>query len=77
MEDIKLRSFIDTYRKKKLPKMTVEEFIRNHNRELLITCKKCGNIEDIRITFFCPDCGAQLDEKYKTTKHINNDSGTH
>lgn len=58
----KVRDFIESYKNIALPKMTISEFIRSHNKEIWQKCSCCGNIEDVRITFFCPDCGAQLIE---------------
>lgn len=55
-----IRSFVEEYQKKPLPKMSIEEFVKTHNKMLWRKCK-CGNYEDLRLTFFCKECGKQLD----------------
>ena len=71
----KVRDFIESYKNIALPKMTISEFIRSHNKEIWQICSCCGNIEDVRITFFCPDCGAQLIENNNKI-NITNDTRT-
>lgn len=72
--DPRVRDFVDSYKNKPMPKMTVEEFIRTHNREIWQKCSHCGNIEDVRLTFFCPDCGARLDKNINKKKLKPNDT---
>lgn len=61
----KIRDFINIYKAKPLPKMTFGEFVRSHNHETWRKCPGCGNYEDLRKTFYCPDCGTQLDKNFK------------
>lgn len=60
-----IRNFVDTYKMKALPKMTVKQFIKSHNHEIWRDCPKCGANADLRKTHHCPDCGTQLDPNFK------------
>lgn len=64
-----LRDFIDTF-KKPMPVATIKDFsnsgklkletlLKSHNHEIWQKCK-CGNEEDLRMTFTCTECGATL-----------------
>lgn len=64
-----VRAFVEAYAAKPVPPMTIAEFIRSHNHEIWRKCPGCGNYEDLRMTFYCPDCGAQLDPNFKRFKN--------
>lgn len=60
-----IRDFIEVYKTKPAPPITVEEFIKTHNHEIWRKCQKCGAWEDLRKNFHCKDCGQQLDPDFK------------
>lgn len=70
--DPKIRDFVEAQKYKPMPKITVGDFMRSfnigipfqillkeHNHEIWRRCK-CGNEEDLRMTFICSECGAVL-----------------
>ncbi len=61
----KIRDFVDVYKKKPVPAMSVEDFVKTHNHELWCKCQKCGAWEDLRKTFHCTECKSQLDPNLK------------
>ena len=67
----KVRDFVESYKKKPMPVMTVLEFIRTHNQEIFKKCSLCGTVEDVRFTFFCPDCGTKLTESIPKKNKTN------
>lgn len=60
-----IRDFIEVYKKKPVPAMTVEEFVKSHNHEIWRKCENCGAWEDLRKTFHCTECKTQLDPNFK------------
>ncbi len=54
-----IRDFIDQYKFKPLPKITVKEWIKDHNHEIWQKCI-CGNEEDLRKKWICSVCGTIL-----------------
>ena len=60
-----VRNFVETYKKKVVPKFSIEDFIRNHNHEIWRKCQKCGAYEDLRKTFYCSECKHKLDPNFK------------
>jgi len=64
IQNPKIRAFVELYKKKPMPKTTVKDFIKAHNHEIWRKCPKCGNYEDLRKTFYCKDCGAQIDPNF-------------
>jgi len=55
-----IRDFIEVYKTKPAPPISVEEFIKTHNHEIWRKCPKCGAWEDLRKTDNCTECGAKL-----------------
>lgn len=55
-----IRDFIEVYKKKSVPKMSIREFIKSHNHEIWRKCPKCGAFEDLRKTENCTECGTEL-----------------
>lgn len=66
--DPKIRNWVNEYRSRLLPKLTVEDLIRDHNHEIWRKCPKCGHEEDLRKSFDCSNCGTTIyisQNKYK------------
>lgn len=54
-----VRAFVECYKQKEVPKMTVAEFFKLHNHEIWRNCKSCGETFDIRKEIHhdrCPHC---------------------
>lgn len=69
----KLREFVDSYKKKPMPPMTVEEFImaelkmktqsdvvKHNNHEIWRICENCKQATDVRKSIYCENCGEIL-----------------
>ena len=56
----KIRDWVDSYKNKQMPQMTVKEFFRSHNKPLKKICSNCKSYNDLRETFYCCDCGKEL-----------------
>lgn len=59
--DQRIRDFVESYKLKPMPAMTIREFVRSHNKPLKKICPKCKSYNDLRVTFYCSDCGKELD----------------
>ncbi len=55
-----IRNFVDQYKKKPKPVLTVKDWIKEHNHEIWRKCKVCGNEEDIRKNQHCTSCWTDL-----------------
>lgn len=55
-----VKAFVDSYKKKPLPPITVGEWIKHHNHEIWRKCPKCGNYNDLRKTGHCENCNTEL-----------------
>lgn len=58
--DPKVRKFVESFRIKKLPELTVGDIIKDNNHEKWKKCKACGHEEDLRKTSYCSHCGTEF-----------------
>ena len=68
---LEIQKFVEGFNKKPFPILTIGDFtdskegiklselLKSHNHEIWRKCK-CGNEEDLRMTFHCSECGAVL-----------------
>lgn len=55
----RIRVFVEIYKHKPLPEITVKEWVKQHNNELWKTCIDCGEHFDVRMQLHidqCPKC---------------------
>ncbi|HAY3533756.1 hypothetical protein [Elizabethkingia anophelis] len=62
MKDPRIRSFVELERQKmlnkKIPALTIQDIVKDHNHEIWRACTNCGNVFDLRkeLDFECPKC---------------------
>lgn len=55
-----LKAFVKAYKRKRVPVMTVKDFMKGNNHEVWRKCPKCGAFNDLRKNIECEQCNTEL-----------------
>lgn len=80
IKDPNLRAFVESFKNKPLPKITVMDWIKAQNHEIWRTCKDCGEEFDWRKSDYCPKCTSRNfknENKLQTNSLLNSNGSSH
>ncbi|WP_312750503.1 hypothetical protein [Epilithonimonas hominis] len=75
-----VRAFVESYKYKPLPPITIGDWMKSHNHEIWRTCKDCKEEFDWRMSDYCPKCTSKNfknENNLQTNFILNTDGSSH